>query len=197
MEALRGRLPSGIQAVRGLCILRAGFVSPNRQGPGWKVHSESGSGTYSVRQINDGWVCTCPMFSTGAPCKHIAACQLLNGEAPTEPPRANAPRKTYPQDWAAYDLGQSQEIPLVRQLLASLVASISEPAKLPGEGGRPALPLRDQIFATLLKVWSGKSGRRATGFTQAAAEDGLLSTVPGRMSIQRVLNRSDLTLRDC
>ena len=54
--------------------------------------------------------------------------------------------------------------------------------------------MRDQVFAALLKVWSGRSGRRAAGFTQAAAKDGLLSTAPGRMSVQRVLNCSDLTL---
>ncbi len=194
MNATPERSPAGAPATKGLRILRSGLVTRNRQGSGWNVRSESGNGTYSVRLLEGAWTCTCPAFSVDASCKHITACRLLTGETPAEPPRVDASRKTYSQDWSAYDLGQTQEVRLVQQLLADLVAAIPEPAKLQGVGGRPPLPVRDQVFATLLKVWSGRSGRRATGFTQAAAKDELLSTVPGRMSVQRVLNRSDLSL---
>jgi transposase len=182
----------GFMAAKGWRILKAGRVSAIREGFHWHVSSESSNRVYAVHRGDESWNCTCPAFSTALPCKHVAACQLLVHATPIEP-ATRPPKKNYAQNWAAYDLGQTKELPVVQQLLDDLASSIAEPSRLPSESGRPPVPLHDQFFAAVLKVWAGKSGRRATGFWANAARDGYLEGKVGRMTVQRFLNREDMT----
>lgn len=177
---------------KGRRVLSAGLVTTRREGSAWIVRSESGNGSYSVRRSLRGWTCSCKGFSIPDYCKHVAACQLLVGETPSSVDIIR-PRKTYPQNWAAYDLGQTQEFALVQRLLTELAASVNEPPRLQGRGGRPPVPLQDQITATILKVWAGKSGRRSSGFWESAAREGHLHSTIGRMTVQRLLGRKDMT----
>ena len=50
------------------------------------------------------------------------------------------PRKTYPQDWPAYNAAQTSEKDTLMALLADLCAGIAQPGRPPGPG-RPCLPL--------------------------------------------------------
>ena len=193
MKAKRAAWPEGSTAASAHRILARGLVSVVRPGSIWFVRSESGNGMYSVRRELNGWSCSCPAASGSRSCKHVTACQLLLEEEPQDSTLVARPRKTYRQDWAAYDLGQTEELPLVQQLLSDLAGTVPETAHSTDAGGRPPVPIHDQLFGTVLKVWSGKSGRRAGGFYEDALTRGYLSGKPGRMTVQRFLNRQDAT----
>ena len=69
----------------------------------------------------------------------------IQGEQATgtpEPSQIN--RKTYPQDWPAYNAAQTSEKDHFHQLLADLCANVAQPEYT---GGRPRLPLADMVFA--------------------------------------------------
>ena len=55
------------------------------------------------------------------------------------------PRKTYPQDWPAYNAAQTSEKDTLMALLADLCAGIAQPERPPGPG-RPCLPLADMVY---------------------------------------------------
>jgi hypothetical protein len=68
-------------------------------------------------------------------------------------------RKTYPQQWPAYNRAQVSEKETFQELLAALCKGIQEPPR--GEGaGRPPIPMADAVFAACFKVFSTLSGRR-------------------------------------
>jgi transposase len=174
-------------------LLKLGFVTRALGTASWQVRSESNPHhSYIVRRRYEVWTCSCPAGSVGSPCKHVAACQILQGETPPEAV-VGSHRRSYRQDWSAYDLGQTQELSLIQRLLSELASTIPEVTRLPGKGGRPPVPEHDQIFGAVFKVWSGKSGRRAGGFWDTAVASDLLERPLGRMTIQRALNREDLT----
>ena len=66
---LNGRLD------RGLDIAAGGHVK--RNGSGFQVNSQTGTGTHTVSHTADGWSCTCldraPRVATHKGCKHVAA----------------------------------------------------------------------------------------------------------------------------
>lgn len=73
-------------------------------------------------------------------------------------PRGGSPaRPTYSQNWAAYNQAQIHEKELVAQMLHALCSAIENP---PHRRGRPRLPLSDGVFAAVMKIYSGASGRR-------------------------------------
>jgi transposase len=192
MRVARMDLPRGSLAAKGRRVLASGRISVARPGGKWLIRSETGSARYIVAREDGTWICTCQSFSPPRGCKHTAACQLLEGEKPTEAQLVQ-PRRSYSQNWAAYDLGQELEIPLLQKLLSDLASTLTEPTRLPGGGGRPPVPLRDQCFAAIAKVWSGRSGRRAAGLWTEAVSKGYLEEEVGRMTVQRFLNRADVT----
>ncbi len=163
----------------------------------WLVRSQTSGGSYSVRFENDEWSCDCEDFEEwGEPCKHVYRVQLdLSSPGKLAQTTESLPplKKRYVQDWFAYDKGQTEEMRLSEVLLRDLVNEIEEIPQLPGHIGRPRTPLGEAIFCAILKVSSGRSGRRAHGVHQYVAERGLLSRVPSFMVASRVLNRPDVT----
>jgi transposase len=163
----------------------------------WLVRSQNSGGSYKVQFENSEWSCGCEDFRDwGEPCKHICRVQLDLSPAANSVPiprQALAPKKQYTQNWPAYDMGQTEEMRLLEVLLRDLVNEVEEIPQLPGHIGRPRTPLGDAIFCAILKVGSGRSGRRAHGVHQHVAERGLLSRVPSFMVVSRVLNRDDVT----
>ena len=166
---------------------------------------ESGEHTYSVAsqygskrhkvELDDGFRrCSCKDFAKnrGQPCKHIWAAWIAIFH-PDQASTEKKPRKQYPQNTRAYDLGQTNELRLFPVLLKGLVEGVPEAERLPGAPGRPSTPLREEIICTVLKVYSGFSSRRAHGFHDLAATRGDISRSPSFMVSSRFLNREEVT----
>jgi len=111
---------------------------------------------------------------------------ISNYSTTTEQPR---PRKTYSQDWPAYNAAQMHEQERFVTLLRDLCDTIEHP---PQTFGRPRLPLSGVVFAIGLKVYSTMSGRRAMGDFRNAQAKGLLDKAPSFTSTFRYLENPDL-----
>lgn len=123
--------------------------------------------------------CTCPDFETrGVRCKHQHAVEFSIIWEQTQAPDGTVTetltvkRKTYAQNWPAYNAAQMNEKPLVEKLARDLCSGIQDPARVPGRGGRPTKPLRDKTFDAIMKVASLKSARRAMGHIAECVEKG-------------------------
>ncbi len=94
-------------------------------------------------------------------------------------------RKTYPQNWRAYNAAQTNEKSTFLTLLRDLCRGIKEK---PQTGrGRPSIPLPDAIFAAVFKVYSTVSGRRFMSDLRDAHDKGLIRRLPCYNSIFNVL----------
>lgn len=150
----------------------------------WLVPSSSGSHHYKVDPDNEKPDCTCMGFiETSAPCVHIFAARYVmnrkrnrdgsvNVREDLVASEADRKRRTYPQNWPAYNAAQVNEKPLFQSLLADLCATIEEP---PHPRGRPPIPLADMVFAMTYKVYSGLPSRRFISDLNAAHDNGCIS----------------------
>lgn len=92
------------------------------------------------------------------------------------------PRPTYPQNWTAYNLAQTEEKVRVEKLLRELCAGVKQPAQAMG---RPRLPLADVVFSMVMKVYVGFSARRATSDVRSCKDRGLIDADPHYNSVLR------------
>jgi transposase len=99
-------------------------------------------------------------------------------------------RKTYPQQWPAYNQAQVNEKSQLQSLLFELCKSIEEP---PQVMGRPRAPLPDLVFAACIKVYSGMSGRRNQSDMREALMRGYLSKPVHFNTISKYLESEELT----
>lgn len=156
---------------------------------GWLVPSQSGRGSYTVALRNDRPTCTCIDFGVHhLKCKHIFAVEAflrnkLENKSKTE-------RRTYPQDWAAYNEAQQNEKQLFMRLLADMCNDIEEPYYT---FGRPHTPLGDMIFCCALKVYSLFSLRRFMTDIRMAQEMEFLSNLPCFTSIGKFFQNRNIT----
>jgi len=161
------------------------------------VRSQSGKGIYRVKGVGiegNDQTCSCPDFEEHSePCKHILLIHLHIERQSDVSPSSRQGRKQYPQNWAAYDKGQTEEIRLATFLLADLVNEVPEIPRGPGAAGRPPISLRDGLFCAILKVYHGVSGRRARSHYVNAAERGSLTEAPSFMVASRALNKPEAT----
>ena len=164
-----------------------------RVGDAWQVPSQSGNGKYIVR-LGECPRCTCLDNETNArKCKHIYAVEYViqreMGEEPqAETPSANeqviaAERRSYSQDWPAYNKAQTNEKREFQILLRDLCQGLAEPERKPGQRGRPSILLADAVFAAVFKVYSTFSGRRFMSDLQEARSKGYVNHVPHFNSI--------------
>ena len=100
------------------------------------------------------------------------------------------PRKTYPQDWPAYNAAQTTEKDTFLTLLAELSQGVEQPEY---HFGRPGLPLSDMIFISTLKVYSAFSARRFDSDVRAAFHQNLISVSPSFTSVNRYIAKPLLT----
>jgi transposase len=179
---------------------------PIRQDDGlWIVPSQSGKGQYTVRMDGDRHACNCPDFTfRHVECKHVIAVQLVierethaDGsvtetvtQTVTETKQVKQTRRTYPQNWPAYNAAQMHELERFLELLRGLCDGIPQP---PQTKGRPRLPLADVVFALGVKTYSTVSGRRATGYIEDALSRGLMEKSPHYNSAFRTLESPELT----
>lgn len=137
--------------------------------------------------------CTCPDYETrGCACKHIYAVRCVitrmgwkhveglvypDGRTEVVEKTITLTRKTYAQDWPAYNEAQTNEKRDFQKLLAELVKTIEEPAQDMSKGGRPRASLRDAIFSAVFKVYSTVSARRFMCDLQDAKDRGYVEKV--------------------
>lgn len=176
----------------------------------WLVPSQSGNGKYHVFPDADKPHCTCKdHIEMGYVCKHIVATRIvmtrktqevsMDGTVKTttetvtvEAMKATAERKTYAQNWPAYNAAQTNERRHFHELLADLCANIPEDPPSP-KGGRPGIPMRDAMYAAVLKVFSLTSARRFHGELEEAHEAGFLSRLPHFNCVLRAFNEPEAT----
>jgi transposase len=169
-----------------------------RKGKTWIVPSQAGQGEYQVHP-DPAPRCTCPDFEfRNAKCKHVLAVEYTlmrettpdGGTVVTETVKVT--RKTYTQDWKAYNYAQTHEKSELQALLYELCKNLPEPEKPKGKG-RPSLSLPDIIFASVTKIYSTISGRRyATDLREAKAR-GYLAHLPHYNSVFKYLESEALT----
>lgn len=119
----------------------------------------------------------------------------LPGE--TDPPpefrvpkrREKRMRQTYSQNWPAYNRAQTREGEIFIRLLSDLCKSVEEPKYT---FGRPRIPLRDMVFASALKVYSGFSLRRFVSLMRDAARKGCTDTVCSYSTVSNYMRRKGL-----
>jgi len=190
---------SDLRQGRGLDIAANARIT--RKGSRWFVPSQSGRGRYTVTLHSKKPHCTCPDYeTTGRECKHIYAVNfalqwpqedmrsVVEAERKTDKQRE---RKTYPQQWRAYNAAQTNEKDIFLDLLFDLCGGVSEPAR--PKTGRPRIPIQDAIFAACFKVYSTVSCRRFMCDLREAHAKGYLSRLPHFNSIFNYLENPELT----
>ncbi len=191
---------------RGRQIAQLGGI--RKLGARYVVPSQSANAnvpTYLVDVVDQ--TCTCPDFELRRqPCKHYEACMFwlswegavtaaVNAETGEVTLTTTPKRKTYKQkDWHAYEAAQMTEGERVPQLLYSLCESyVAEPERKVGTPGRKPIPLREALYAVVMKVYSCRSGRRADSDIKGCVSRGHLTRKWSPKTLFRVLADSDLT----
>jgi transposase len=148
----------------------------------------------------DNVTCTCADHETRrCVCKHIYAVRFViqreqsvtvepdGSTTITERVTVTKTRKTYPQNWPAYNAAQQNEQREFQRLLHDLCARIPRPAPKPGRKGRPPIAQADAIFSAVYKVYSTMSARRFTSDLCDAQEKGYIGKVPHFNSVLNTL----------
>jgi Transposase DDE domain len=183
---------------RGLVI--AATFRIRQKGNVWIVPSQSGNGRYTVSLHPEHPHCTCPDHEElGCKCKHIFAAEYVyqrelfedGSVIEKESLTLRTERKTYPQDWPAYNAAQTCEKDTIQVLLHDLCKSIADSTE--ARLGRPRLPLRDGIFCAVFKVYSMLSSRRFTSDLCDAHAKGHISRVPHFNSVLNVFDSEETT----
>lgn len=180
---------------RGREIAKRGGI--RKLGALWSVPAQSpGSDAsfYVVDVVEQ--TCTCPDYELRhVACKHQEAVLFWlawEGVVSSDGAVVPAKRKTYAQNWPAYNAAQTTEKARVEMLLKSLCEGIAQPARKPGPGRNP-IPLRDAIFAAAMKVYTTFSGRRASTDIRGCAERGHIADAPHYNSIFRTMEDAATT----
>jgi transposase len=160
---------------------------------GWSVMSQSGNGSYVVKQEREGFTCSCPDFQLRQqPCKHAMAISMMvlkwfdnKGKKILE-----VKRITYSQNWSAYNLSQITEKEMFIKLLADLCKETEESLY---DFGRPKLSVSDMVFASALKVYTTFSLRRFMTDMRMALKDGYITQVCSYSSVSNYMRDEKLT----
>lgn len=170
-----------------------------RKGNVWLVPSQAGHGEYQVRPDPQAPRCTCPDYEfRNARCKHIVAVEYVLMRETTSDGQTvvtetvKVTRKTYTQDWKAYNTAQTREKSELQALLYELCKSLPEPVERRGKGRLP-LSLSDVIFSSVTKIYSTISGRRFATDLREAKQRGYLAHLPHYNSVFKYLESEALT----
>ncbi len=170
-----------------------------KEGNLWLVPSQSGKGKYKVNAEKN--TCTCADFDfKRQKCKHIFAVEetiertrttVIEGDKTTVTETVKVTRKTYKQEWPAYNKAQTVEKAQFQYLLHQLCQGVGSPAQH-GTGQR-RLPLEDMIFAMAFKVYSTVSTRRFMTDMKDAHGKGYTTKLPCYNSIINYFESDMLT----
>lgn len=195
-----------VREERGKAIAATGVVRKTKNNELiWEVPARSRSGSYRVDLTGAEPTCTCEDYDLRKkPCKHVYAVAHVvvsqsNPDGSTTVTEtvvvATEKRKTYSQNWPAYNAAQTSEQDKFQALLHDLCAGVEEPES---KSGRPPMPLKDMIFSATFKTYSTFSGRRFMSDLREAKERGYIWKTPHYNSIFRYLESDAITpiLRD-
>lgn len=161
---------------------------------GWKVPSQSGNGYYVVVSNGIEAKCNCPDHETRkCKCKHIWAVQYIVTEEVDNDGNVTVTKtvkKTYTQNWKAYNTAQESEKELFMKLLADITSKIRQPAYT---FGRPNNTLSDSVYSMIFKVYSTFSGRRFSTDMKHAQELGFVEKKIPRSSMFDYFNKEEVT----
>jgi transposase len=101
-------------------------------------------------------------------------------------------KKSYPQDWIAYNQAQTQEKILFMELLHELCSQIPK-QKRKGRG-RPPSDMRDMVFSCCLKIYLDSSSRRSRSDIKMAEELGYLDHTPHFNTVLEYLRKPELKI---
>jgi len=103
----------------------------------------------------------------------------------------NKDRKTYQQDWKAYNKAQQTEKLLIQEILSELLSYIPFPKD---EGvGRNPLPMSDKIFCLTMQTYNTKSSRRCISDLEMAKKFGYIRKTPHFNTILKIGKDSKVT----
>src|SRR3989344_9369959 len=178
-----------MRKTRGCEIAEKSRIMKREKG-GYVVPSQTGTGAYIVTYQNYKAICECPDFENkgllGIKCKHIWAVEFtINKKIHADGAVEYIVKKTYPQNWTAYNKAQTKETELFMKLLCNLTDGIYKPY----EFGRPSLPLCDVIFCSALKVYSTLSSRRTAMNYQIAKERDHIAHKPHFNAVSKYLTK--------
>jgi transposase len=167
----------------------------------WLVPSQSARGKkYTVSGLDvETPNCTCPDFETRQqPCKHVFAVKVViqrelefDGETVRETVSVTKTvRRTYPQNWPAYNAAQTNEKDKFMVLLHDLCEGLPEPEQ---KRGRPRLPVSDAVFTAVMKVYTTASARRSMSDLREAHQRGYISKLPCHNSVLNALESAEMT----
>jgi transposase len=184
---------------RGLVI--AALCKLNKNGDSWLVPSQSsGERTYRVDPVKQ--TCTCPDHQeAGHKCKHLFAVEITmkrechaDGTIIETRSVTMTERKTYKQDWPAYNLAQTTEKHRFQKLLFDLCQGVQQPERADRKkGGRPRVPISDVLFAVGMKVYGTLSARRSMCDLKDAFERGYMTRSIHFNSICGYLESEEIT----
>lgn len=156
--------------------------------------SQTRNADYRVELTLTGATCTCPDYAKrGVRCKHVWAVEYTiekTTHADGSTTITQTKRITYPQNWSAYTQAQNAEVRLFDDLLKDLVQNVQEPVQTMS---RPRIPLKEAVFCSIQKVYSGLSSRRAYSLYRNAEERQQIAKAPNYNTINLTLNRAELT----
>ena len=175
-------------------VLIAQNYKINRTDRGYEVPSQFNKGKYLVKVRYDSKECNCPDYETRrCKCKHIFAVEYtLKQEIDTNGNTiiTETVKKTYSQNWRAYNLSQQTEKEKLMELLSDITGRIMQPAYT---FGRPKGNLGDTIFSMVFKVYSTFSGRRFATDLNWALEKGYIESKVPYNTMFRYFNDKELT----
>lgn len=121
----------------------------------------------------------------------------LNGTEPLQKSKKKeveetVKRLTYPQDWSAYNLAQTQEKIIAERLLLELLTSFHEKRPV-GKPGRDKYPLHERIYAMFAYNYSGDSARRCISELKIAQERKVINHIPHFNSVLNYFYDVDIT----
>ena len=167
------------------------------EGAIWFVPSQTkNEGGYLVNVLAAS--CSCPDHEERrCKCKHqwaVEYAQVVEVNADgtaTVTESVTVTRKTYAQDWPAYNAAQCAEKETAQALLRGLCDGILTPPH-PGRGPKPT-PLCDAVYGMAMKVYTTVSGRRATTDLEACATAGHMRKAPRYNTLFDYFEKPELT----
>ena len=175
---------------RGLAIAALADIRPDRFG--FRVPSQSDYGNYEVT-LEDGGYCTCPDYEKrGKDCKHVYAVRIyVQREEHDDGSTTDTIHAVgYQRPWSAYTAAQVNEGRMFASILREICDTVPQPLQTTG---RPRLPIGDTLYGMGLKVYGGKSTRRAMSEIRDAVDAGRMTVAPSFVTTIRNFEREDVT----
>jgi transposase len=200
-EKVTNGINEGVDARKQRGLEIAALAKIDRQNGVYIVPSQFNprQSCYQVKYDAKHPTCTCEDFAQrGCRCKHIYAVEFvrrreLNPDGTTtvtESVTITKTRKTYPQNWTAYNAAQTSEKAEFQRLLAEACRDLVTPAQ---EGrGQRRMPLSDAVFCAVFKIYSTMSARRFTSDLCDAQAKGYIAKVPHFNSVLNYLDSPEL-----